>query len=114
MSESSNAGRSGYFRKLPKGYNAFFPVDLPPRPSIRLDGALQKLLSDADRALGALNIVISVLPNPELLVGMFIQKEALLSSQIEGTQSSLVDVLGVEANNHRRQMWEKCSTMLLP
>lgn len=53
-------------------------------------------LSAADRALGALNMVISVLPNPELLTGMFIQKEALLSSQIEGTQSSLVDVLGVE------------------
>lgn len=99
MLEPTKAGRSGYFRKLSRGYSAFFPSNLPPTPPIKLEGALQKLLSDADRALGALNMVISVLPNPDLLVGMFIQKEALLSSQIEGTQSSLVDVLGVEPGN---------------
>jgi Fic family protein len=58
-----------------------------------LDGELQLLLSEADRALGGLNMVVSVLPNPDLLVWMFIQKEALLSSQIEGTQSSLVEIL---------------------
>jgi Fic family protein len=57
------------------------------------------LLSDADRALGAINTIASILPSPELLVAMFIQKEALLSSQIEGTQSSLVDVLGVDEEN---------------
>lgn len=67
---------------------------LPPKPSIHLSEQLQIQLSQADRAIGALNMVLSVLPNPELLTGMFIQKEALLSSQIEGTQSSLVDVLG--------------------
>ncbi|MFU8838436.1 MAG: Fic family protein [Thiohalomonadaceae bacterium] len=54
------------------------------------------LLSEADRALGAINTIASVLPNPDLLVAMFIQKEALLSSQIEGTQSSLTDVLGAD------------------
>ncbi len=54
------------------------------------------LLSDADRALGAINTIASVLPNPDLFVAMFIQKEALLSSQIEGTQSSLTDVLGAD------------------
>lgn len=52
-----------------------------------MEGDLPLLLSEADRALGALNVVVTVLPNPDLLVGMFIQKEALLSSQIEGTQS---------------------------
>ncbi len=92
--DSSN--RSGYFRKTTSGYKAFFPNSLPPEPAVVLSGALQLQLSAADRALGALNMVISVLPNPELLTGMFIQKEALLSSQIEGTQSSLVDVLGAE------------------
>ena len=93
------AGRSGHFRQLPSGYRAFFPTPLPPTPSIELDGQLQLQLSQADRAIGALNIVLSVLPNPDLLTGMYIQKEALLSSQIEGTQSSLVDLLGAEAEN---------------
>lgn len=90
--------RSGSLRKVSGGYRAFFPEPLPPA-SIEIDDSLQLLLSKADRSIGALNMVISVLPNPELLTGMFIQKEALLSSQIEGTQSSLVDVLGVEAES---------------
>lgn len=91
--------RSGVFKKTLAGYTAFFPAPLPPEPSIRLEGELQLLLSAADRALGALNVVVTVLPNPDLLVGMFIQKEALLSSQIEGTQSSLVDVLGADEDH---------------
>jgi Fic family protein len=91
--------RSGVFRKTLAGYSAFFPSHLPPVPPLHLEGDLQLLLSEADRALGALNIVVTVLPNPDLLVGMFIQKEALLSSQIEGTQSSLVDVLGTDAEH---------------
>lgn len=88
--------RSGNFRKTLQGYRAFYPDALPPEPEISFEGELGLLLSKADQALGAINTIASVLPNPELLVGMFIQKEALLSSQIEGTQSSLVDVLGVE------------------
>lgn len=88
--------RSGVFSQTPTGYTAFFPANLPPEPPIMIEGDLQLLLSDADRGLGALNVVVMVLPNPELVVGMFIQKEALLSSQIEGTQSTLVDVLGVD------------------
>lgn len=88
--------RSGNYRKTLQGYRAFYPDALPPEPEISFEGELGLLLSKADQALGAINTIASVLPNPELLVGMFIQKEALLSSQIEGTQSSLVDVLGVE------------------
>lgn len=88
--------RSGRFRKTLQGYRAFYPDALPPEPEISYDGELGLLLSKADQALGAINTIASVLPNPELLVGMFIQKEALLSSQIEGTQSSLVDILGAE------------------
>ena len=87
------------FARCPAAIGAFFPTPLPPTPSIELDGQLQLQLSQADRAIGALNIVLSVLPNPDLLTGMYIQKEALLSSQIEGTQSSLVDLLGAEAEN---------------
>ena len=88
--------RSGTYRKALAGYTAFFPEPLPPDPPVDLGGDLQLLLSEADRALGAINTVANVLPNPDLFVGMFIQKEALLSSQIEGTQSSLVDILGAE------------------
>jgi Fic family protein len=99
IADTPNEHRSGYFRKMPTGYKAFYPTPLPPSPPIGLTGALQLQLSAADRALGALNIVINVLPNPELLTGMFIQKEALLSSQIEGTQSSFVDVLGAEGDS---------------
>lgn len=75
---------------------AFFPEGLPPHPPIEIDGKRSMLLSEADRAIGALNTITTILPNPELLTGAFIQKEALLSSQIEGTQSTLVDVFGVE------------------
>lgn len=88
--------RSGQFVKQSSGYTAFMPSNLPLEPAIDFSEALQLQLSQADRAIGALNMVLSVLPNPDLLTGMFIQKEALLSSQIEGTQSSLVDVLGAE------------------
>jgi Fic family protein len=91
-----NTPRSGTFRRTLSGYTAFFPRPLPPDPPITLDPALQRLLSEADRALGALHVVATVLPNPDLLVGLFIQKEALLSSQIEGTQSTLQDVLGAD------------------
>jgi Fic family protein len=90
--------RSGSVRQTLQGYKAFFPVDLPPVPPVKVEGDLRLLLSRADQALGAINTIANVLPSPELFVAMFIQKEALLSSQIEGTQSSLVDVLGVDAD----------------
>lgn len=91
--------RSGTFRRTQMGYTAFIPENLPPEPPVSLDGGLGLLLSQADQALGAINTIATILPNPELLVAMFIQKEALLSSQIEGTQSSLVDVLGADEDN---------------
>lgn len=70
---------------------------LPPDPPIRLEGELQTLLSRADRALGRLDGSIQTLPHPDLFVAMYVRKEAVLSSQIEGTQSSLQDVLAAEA-----------------
>ncbi|MDE0004610.1 MAG: Fic family protein [Rhodospirillaceae bacterium] len=81
----------------PTGYRAFVPSPLPPEPPLRLTGELQSLLSDADRALGRLDGSIQTLPNPDLFVFMYVRKEAVLSSQIEGTQSSLQDVLAAEA-----------------
>jgi Fic family protein len=59
-------------------------------------GGLNRCLSDADRALGRLDGVASLLPNPDLFVAMYVRHEAVLSSQIEGTQSTLEDVLEYE------------------
>lgn len=58
------------------------------------------LLSEADRAVGRLDGVTSVLPNPDFFVGMYVRHEAVLSSQIEGTQSTLEDVLQFEIGEH--------------
>jgi Fic family protein len=90
--------RSGRYVKQPEGYQAFIPAPLPPDPPIQMDDELQRLLSDADRSLGRLDGVASVLPNPDLFVAMYVRHEAVLSSQIEGTQSTLEDVLEFEAD----------------
>ena len=93
-----NKTRAGKYVKQPLGYRAFIPNPLPPNPPIKYDGELRSLLSQADRALARLDGVTTVLPNPELFVGMYVKKEALLSSQIEGTQASLEGVLKFEAD----------------
>jgi Fic family protein len=85
--------RTGKYIKQPTGYRAFIPADLPPKLPLKYDAELTRLLSNADRALGRLDGVASVLPNPELFVAMYVQHEAVLSSQIEGTQSTLEDVV---------------------
>jgi Fic family protein len=80
-----------------KNYRAFIPAPLPPDPPIQIDSDMQVLLSQADRALGRLDGSIQTLPHTDLFVMMYVRKEAVLSSQIEGTQSSLQDVLAAEA-----------------
>lgn len=94
---SSPAGRAGTYRRQPGAYRAFIPARLPPDPPVRLEGRLQAMLSKADLALGRLAGSIETLPNPDLFVLMYVRKEAVLSSQIEGTQSSLQDLLAAEA-----------------
>jgi Fic family protein len=70
---------------------------LPPAPPLKLD-KLYGLLDEADRALGRLDGVTSILPDTPLFLYMEVRKEALLSSQIEGTQSSLSDLLLFESD----------------
>ncbi|MBC8352528.1 MAG: Fic family protein [Planctomycetes bacterium] len=96
---TSNASfsRAGRYVKQPADYRAFIPEPLPPNPAIQFNDELQVLLSQADRALGRLDGSIQTLPHPDLFVYMYVRKEAVLSSQIEGTQSSLQDVLAAEA-----------------
>lgn len=89
--------RAGRYEPQAGGYSAFIPKPLPPDPPVEIDAALQQLLSKADRALGRLDGSIRTLPNADLFVFMYVRKEAVLSSQIEGTQSSLNDVLEAEA-----------------
>jgi Fic family protein len=72
--------------------SAFVPPPLPPVPAIRIGGLLS-LLEEANRAVGRLDGMTSILPDPPLFIYMYVRKEALLSSQIEGTQSSLSDLL---------------------
>lgn len=78
------------------GYLAFVPAPLPPEPPVELDAEIIDLLSRADQALGKLDGVATLLPNPDLFVGMYVRKEALLSSQIEGIDSTLDEVIRFE------------------
>jgi len=89
--------RAGQYVQQPGGYRAFLPAPLPPVPPVSLDAGLGALLSQADRALGRLDGAVITLPDPDLFVFMYVRKEAVLSSQIEGTQSSLQDLLAAEA-----------------
>ena len=96
--DNKSDGRAGRYVAQATGYRAFIPAALPPKPPVRIDGELQCRLSEADRALGRLDGSIHTLPNPDLFVYMYVRKEAVLSSQIEGTQSSLQDLLAAEAH----------------
>jgi len=101
--------RAGRTEQQATGYRAFVPTPLPPEPPLRFDGELTRLLSEADRALGRLDGVASILPNPDLFVAMYVRHEAVLSSQIEGTQSTLEDILDFEADSsaeHPRDLAE--------
>ena len=90
--------RAGRYVRQSSAYSAFLPNPLPPDPPVAIQGELQGILSNADRALGRLDGSVVTLPNPDLLVFMYVRKEAVLSSQIEGTQSSLQDLLAAEAD----------------
>lgn len=91
--------RSGEFVKQVGAYRAFVPKPIPPDPPVQMDQEMTFLLSEADRALGRLDGVASILPNPDFFVAMYVRHEAVLSSQIEGTQSTLQDVLEFEIDS---------------
>jgi len=93
VDQSARAGR--YVTQL-TGYRAFIPAPLPPDPPLSLGSDELALLSAADQALGRLDGVAHILPNPSLFVAMYVRREAVLSSQIEGTQSTMDDVLAFE------------------
>lgn len=90
------AGRAGDFVSVESGgerYSVFVPRSLPPDPPLAIVPGLQSLLDRANQALGRLDGVTLLLPDPDQFLYTYIRKEAVLSSQIEGTQSSLSDLL---------------------
>lgn len=93
--------RAGRFVTQPEGFRAFVPTPLPPDPDLTLESDLVAELSAADTALGRLDGVVGVVPDPDLFVAMYVRREAVLSSQIEGTQSSLQDLLDLEIGESR-------------
>jgi len=89
-------GRAGNFMSIEIGgerYSVFVPRSLPPDPPLAITAGLQSLLDRANQALGRLDGVTLLLPDPDQFLYTYIRKEAVLSSQIEGTQSSLSDLL---------------------
>ncbi len=88
---STRSPRAGHYL-----LGAFHPAPLPPLPPLRLE-SLQARLAEANIAIGRLDGSIETLPNPDHFVMMYVRKEAVLSSQIEGTRSSLQDLLAAEA-----------------
>jgi Fic family protein len=90
---SHRAGRFIQVEPGPEGYAAFHPAPLPPTPPLEVTPELQSLLDRANQALGRLDGITLLLPDPDHFLYSYIRKEAVLSSQIEGTQSSLSDLL---------------------
>lgn len=89
-------GRAGRFVRASSdrgGYITFSPKPLPPDPPLEVDASLQRILDQANQALGRLDGITLLLPDPDQFLYSYIRKEAVLSSQIEGTQSSLSDLL---------------------
>ena len=90
---SRRAGRLVVVQGGRDGYSAFVPAPLPPEPPLQINHATQGLLDEANQALGRLDAVTLLLPEPGQFLYSYVRKEAVLSSQIEGTQSSLSDLL---------------------
>jgi cell filamentation protein, protein adenylyltransferase len=92
---SQRAGRFVQQQGGPEGYSAFIPAPLPPDPPLQLEGDLANLMQAAAYALGKLDGAAAK-TDPDRLLYMYVRKEAVLSSQIEGTQSTLSELLEYE------------------
>jgi Fic family protein len=92
---SIRAGRFVQQQSGPDGFAAFLPAPLPPRPPLELDNALRGSLERASHALGQMD-ALSAFISPDHLLYVYVRKEAVLSSEIEGSQSTLADLLRYE------------------
>ncbi len=100
--ETGQENRAGRFVAQSAGYAAFIPKPLPPDPPLALEAGLLNLLEEAGSELGRLDGVAKVIPDPDFFVSMYVRREAVLSSQIEGTQSTLEDLLELELETENR------------
>ena len=95
--------RAGTYKKNLSGemaYNSFVPAVLPPNPPIELSDEIVEILVKANRQIALLEGISSRIPNIDLFISMYVRKEALMSSQIEGTQATLEDVLDPMLENN--------------
>jgi Fic family protein len=95
--------RSGKYVNVLYGemaYKAFEPAILPPNPPINVNEELSLLMGKAQRVIGKLDGITEQIPDIDLFVAMYVRKEALLSSQIEGTQATLDDILDPDIENN--------------
>lgn len=93
-------GLTGHLERVStasESFEAFVPSPLPPVPALAIDADLQERLDQAHIALGRLDSVTTLLPEKSIFLYSYVRKEAVLSSQIEGTQSTLNDLLLFEA-----------------
>jgi Fic family protein len=98
--------RAGEYRTNLSGelqYKSFLPRPLPPLPPLLLDEEAINLLSQANRCIGILEGISKHVPSVELFISMYVRKEALLSSQIEGTQATLDDILDPDIEENTNQ-----------
>lgn len=103
MKLAANTERAGRFVTQPHGgYRAFIPAPLPPEPALDMSAEMIGALSDAQVELGRLDGAVKTIPDPDFFVGMYARREAVLSSQIEGTQSTLEDLLEIELDQWSR------------
>ncbi len=98
--------RAGYFKSNLSGemeYKSFVPAVLPPNPTIELNKDIVDILVKANKQIALLEGIATRIPNMDLFISMYVRKEALMSSQIEGTQATLEDVLdpNLEENTNR-------------
>src|SRR5690348_16544898 len=97
--------RAGKYKKVLYGdaaYKAFDVAPLPPNPKLAMNEEMLSLLGKANRSLGKLDGISGQIPDIDFFVAMYVRKEALLSSQIEGTQATLDDILDpdIESNTN--------------
>lgn len=98
--------RAGGYRENFSGdsaYKSFLPKPLPPYPDLNLDKEMMDLLSKANRSIGTLEGASRHIPNIDLFIAMYVRKEALLSSQIEGTQATMDDILDPALSENTNQ-----------
>lgn len=101
--ESIKSGRAGKYVKVLSGemaYQAFEPAALPPLPAVNIDEEMALLLGKAHHMLGRLEGISEQIPDIDLFIAMYVRKEAILSSQIEGTQATLDDILDPDIDNN--------------